>query len=115
MRARSVTVCAVDNIEPSSGLIQRTPGSQRKEGFMSTLDNLVIRDNLREPGLVSHCGGMPLLERVSLSGCAGITNAGVAALAGLPRLREVNLDGLRNVTPEAAALFPAGVRVKMST
>jgi ankyrin repeat protein len=59
-------------------------------------------------------GRMPSLERVSLSACAGITNAGVAALAGLPQLREVNLGGLRNVTPEAAALFPADVRVKMS-
>jgi hypothetical protein len=29
-----------DSVEPSSGLYQRTPGTQRKEGFMPTLENL---------------------------------------------------------------------------
>jgi hypothetical protein len=32
---------------------------------------------------------IPTLEEVTLSGCAGITDRGVAALAGLPRLRRV--------------------------
>lgn len=45
---------------------------------------------------------------VGLCACPGVTNSGVAALAGLPRLR---LGGMQNVTPEGAAAFPAHVRV----
>ena len=59
-------------------------------------------------------GRMPSLERLEFWHCAGITDAGVAALAGLPRLREVSLDGLPNVSRHAAAVFAAGVRVNLS-
>ena len=59
-------------------------------------------------------GGMTSLERIEFWACAGITNAGVAHLAGLPRLREISLDGLPGVTREAAALFPAQVRCRLS-
>lgn len=56
-------------------------------------------------------GRMSSLERITLWDCAGITNAGVAALAGLPRLREVGLEGLPQVSREGAAVFPANVQV----
>ena len=45
---------------------------------------------------------------------AGITDAGIAALAGLPRLREVDLESLPNVTRTGASVFPAHVRVNYS-
>jgi hypothetical protein len=60
-------------------------------------------------------GQMLSLERVLVSYCAGITNAGVAALAKLPRLREVVLEGLPLTTPEGAGVFPAHVRVNIVT
>jgi hypothetical protein len=56
-------------------------------------------------------GRMASLERLEFWQCAGLTEAGMAYLAGLPRLREITLDGLPNVTREAVALFPAQVRV----
>lgn len=59
-------------------------------------------------------GRMTSLERLEFWHCAGITDAGVAALARLPRLREVCLDGLPNVSRQAAALFGADVRVTRS-
>jgi hypothetical protein len=52
------------------------------------------------------------LERISFYGCAGVTNAGVVALAGLPRLREVEVSG-PHITRECAAAFPASVRVEI--
>jgi hypothetical protein len=48
------------------------------------------------------------------SRCAGLTNAGIAALARLPRLRELRLSAMRNVTGEVAAAFPAHVSVSCS-
>ena len=59
-------------------------------------------------------GRMTSLERLEFWQCAGITNAGVADLANLPHIREVVLSGLPNVTRDAAALFPAHVRVDYS-
>jgi hypothetical protein len=59
-------------------------------------------------------GRMYSLERLEFWQCLGITNAGIAHLAGLPQLRELTLDGLPGVTREAAALFPAHVRVNYS-
>jgi hypothetical protein len=53
------------------------------------------------------------LERVEFSACAGLTNAGIAALARLPRLREVRLQGMANVTSDIVASFPAHVRVEV--
>jgi hypothetical protein len=55
---------------------------------------------------------MESLERIDFYGCAGVTNAGVAALAVLPRLREVEISGPQ-ITRDCAAAFPASVRVKI--
>jgi hypothetical protein len=60
-------------------------------------------------------GRMSSLEQVDLYECTGVTDAGLAFLAGLPRLREVHLDGLPGVTFEGTRVFPARVRVKYST
>jgi len=59
-------------------------------------------------------GRMTSLERLEFWQCSGITNAGMAEVANLPDLREVVLSGLPNVTRDAAALFPAHVRVDYS-
>jgi hypothetical protein len=59
-------------------------------------------------------GRMATIERISLWNTAGVTNAGMTALAGLPRLRELTLDGLANVTRAGAAIFPAHVRLSYS-
>jgi RNA polymerase sigma factor (sigma-70 family) len=56
---------------------------------------------------------MPSLERIAFYGCAGVTNEGVVALAGLPRLREVEISGPQ-ISPACAAAFPASVRVEIS-
>jgi hypothetical protein len=58
---------------------------------------------------------MPSLERLLFADCQRLTDAGLSHLARLPRLRRVDLDGLPNVTPDAAALFPANVQVNVST
>jgi Leucine-rich repeat (LRR) protein len=63
----------------------------------------------RTPEMLS---GMPSLEEVSFSACAGLTNAGVRALARLPRLRLVDVGGMPNVTSDVADAFPPHVRVK---
>jgi hypothetical protein len=60
-------------------------------------------------------GRLSSLEKIEFHQCLGITNAGIAFLAGLPRLREVTIGGAPNVTREGAALFPAHVRVNYST
>ena len=54
------------------------------------------------------------LEHVSLYDCKGVTDAGVAARAGLPQLREVDLHGMPNVTHEGAAVFSARVQANYS-
>lgn len=58
--------------------------------------------------------GIDLLEEVTFSACAGLTDAGVGALARLPRLRVLSVSG-RGLTPEVSARFPAGVTVHYST
>jgi Leucine Rich repeat len=63
----------------------------------------------RTPEILS---GMPSLEDVTFSACAGLTNAGIQALARLPRLRRLDLGGMLNVTSDVAASFPPHVRVK---
>ena len=55
---------------------------------------------------------MPSLEILGLSGCAGVTNAGIAALKHAPRLRELSLGGMQRVTRDAVADFPASIRVE---
>ena len=53
-----------------------------------------------------------LLERVTFDTCHGLTDSGVAALAGLPRLRELRVSG-RGVTPDVARAFGASVTVQV--
>jgi hypothetical protein len=65
----------------------------------------------RTPELLS---GIPSLEEVEFSGCAGLTNAGIAALAGLPRLRELRVGGVAHVTPDIVTAFPKSVSVQYS-
>lgn len=55
---------------------------------------------------------MPSLERLVFSGCAGLTDAGVAELARLPNLTYVDLERLPNVTAQGAAALPPYVRVR---
>ncbi|MFI5209046.1 MAG: hypothetical protein ACHQ2E_01260, partial [Gemmatimonadales bacterium] len=64
----------------------------------------------RTPALLS---GMSSLERVTLDGCAGLTDDGVAQLSRLPRLRELRVSG-PGITAQVAARFPDGVRVHYS-
>ena len=56
-------------------------------------------------------GRMPSLEKIEFWECAGISNAGVALLAGLPRLRAITVGGSPNVTRKGMAVFPSAVRV----
>lgn len=55
-------------------------------------------------------GHMHLLESLEFWECGGITNAGLAALAGLPKLREITVGGSPNVTRAGMAVFPTTVR-----
>lgn len=64
----------------------------------------------RTPELLS---GMSSLERITFDGCAGLTNAGIAALAGLPRLRELRISGA-HISADVAKAFPPDVRVHYS-
>lgn len=56
-------------------------------------------------------GRMTSLETIEFYETARITNAGLAALAGLPRLRQITVGGSPGVTRDGMAVFPAGVRV----
>jgi hypothetical protein len=56
-------------------------------------------------------GHMTSLEELEFWEVAGITNAGLAALAGLPRLRRLEVGGSPNVTREGFAAFPTTVRI----
>jgi hypothetical protein len=53
------------------------------------------------------------LERLEFWEVAGITNAGLAALARLPHLQELSVGGSSRITAAAAALFAPSVRVKL--
>jgi hypothetical protein len=64
----------------------------------------------RTPELLS---GIDSLETVTFDGCAGLTNAGIAALARLPRLRQVSVSG-RGLTPDVVRAFRPGVDVHYS-
>ncbi|HEU4827705.1 MAG TPA: hypothetical protein VFT04_00785 [Gemmatimonadales bacterium] len=63
----------------------------------------------RTPELLS---GMETLEAITFDSCAGLTNAGIAALARLPRLRSLGISGMRGVTREVSAAFEPGVKVR---
>jgi hypothetical protein len=52
------------------------------------------------------------LEQLEFWNCEGLTDAGVAKLAGLPNSREITLDGLRGVARKVIASFGEGVRVQ---
>ncbi|HUF27827.1 MAG TPA: hypothetical protein VMM18_12705 [Gemmatimonadaceae bacterium] len=54
---------------------------------------------------------MTTLESLEFWETAGITDAGVAMLAGLPRLRKISVEGAPRVTRQGMAVFPAGVDV----
>ncbi|HYK89029.1 MAG TPA: hypothetical protein VE398_09675, partial [Acidobacteriota bacterium] len=56
-------------------------------------------------------GRMPSLEVIEFYECKGITDSGIALLAGLPRLREISLTGLPKVTFTGTKVFPARVQV----
>ena len=62
----------------------------------------------RTPELLSR---MESLEQIQFDTCAGLTNAGVAALARLPRLRKLGVGGMPKVTEDVAAAFGPGVTV----
>ncbi len=62
----------------------------------------------RTPELLS---GMPSLEEITLDSCAGLTDAGIVALARLPRLRALRVSGMRKVTGAVAAAFAEPVQV----
>jgi hypothetical protein len=57
-------------------------------------------------------GRMLSLESIELFETKGVTDAGLAYLAGLPRLRQVSFSGLPQVTLAGTAVFPARVRVE---
>jgi hypothetical protein len=56
--------------------------------------------------------GMTSLEKLEFWEVAGITDAGVAALAGLPNLREITVEGSPNVTRGGMSVFSDKVQVK---
>ena len=59
-------------------------------------------------------GAMPSLESIEFDACAGLTDAGIARLAGLPRLRTLRLSGMPGVTREVTSAFPPHVHVHHS-
>ncbi|MDP9202253.1 MAG: hypothetical protein M3P26_10050 [Gemmatimonadota bacterium] len=65
----------------------------------------------RTPEILS---GVLSLEEVVFDSCAGLSNAGIAALARLPRLRELRVESMPRVTAAVAAAFPPTVRVRYS-
>jgi hypothetical protein len=56
-------------------------------------------------------GRMQTLEKLEFWEIAGITDDGIAVLAGLPRLREISVEGAPNVTRAGMSVFPASVRI----
>ena len=60
-------------------------------------------------------GGMESLERLILSACPGVTNAGIRMLAALPHLRELSLEYMHGLTREAVASISGRIRVNFET
>jgi hypothetical protein len=54
---------------------------------------------------------MQSLEEITLEDCSKVTDAGIAALAGLSRLRTVTIEALPGVSRASLRAFGAGVRV----
>jgi hypothetical protein len=65
----------------------------------------------RTPAILS---GITSLEEVEFDACAGLTNAGVAALATLPRLRQLRVSGMPRVTRDVISAFRGDVHVRYS-
>ncbi len=63
----------------------------------------------RTPELLA---GMASLEAITFDTCAGLTDAGVAALARLPRLRKLSVSGMRSVTRDVLRAFGNQVQVR---
>jgi hypothetical protein len=59
-------------------------------------------------------GTMSSLENVEFSACAGLTNAGISALAWSPNLKEVLVGGMAGVTADVVGAFPARIHVSYS-
>ena len=55
---------------------------------------------------------MQSLEEITFDSCAGLTNAGIAALARLPRLRKLVAESMPMVTSNVVAAFPPHVQVR---
>jgi hypothetical protein len=60
-------------------------------------------------------GGMTSLEEVSLSACAGISDAGLVHIARLPQLKKVSVDASTRVSRAGIAVFPPHVQVDFWT
>jgi hypothetical protein len=58
-------------------------------------------------------GRMTTLEKLEFWETAGITDAGMAALARLPRLRALSIAGVPRVTRAGVSLFPPSVRIDL--
>jgi hypothetical protein len=65
----------------------------------------------RSPALLAT---MPSLANIELVSCAGVTNAGIAALANARALAELRLSGMQHVTRDATLNFPSRIRVRYS-
>jgi hypothetical protein len=63
----------------------------------------------RTPELLSE---MDTLERITLDGCHGVSNVGIAKLARLPVLKELRVSS-KSVTKELLTMFPASVAVDL--
>lgn len=59
--------------------------------------------------------GVDSLERVTLSACPALTNAGVAKLVSLPRLTELRLEYLPGLSRDVLRSIPGRVRVNFET
>jgi hypothetical protein len=55
---------------------------------------------------------MRSLEKLEFWEVAGITDAGISALAALPKLKEITVEGSPNVTRRGMAAFDEGVQVR---
>lgn len=58
-------------------------------------------------------GRMPSLESIELWETAGISDAGLPALAKLPHLREITISGAPRVTRHGLGILPSTVRVRL--
>ena len=94
--------CLPPTVEPRA--TEHIAGMDLKKYFAS-----YNRITDRTPELLS---GIETLEEVTFDSCAGLTNAGITALARLPRLRKLAASGMRSVTREATTGFAPGVAVR---